>query len=190
VDPDIQGELDRYYAIRADQPFGDTESVSGRVLQPFSLAGQQAAANLLTKAVRALDDGDDVRARALVDRACRLPYDRHEETHPAASEAQMMLFCLVTDTLEDSYEGDTRWLDAAATSSSVTDEVGRAAIRHVLADVDNDYELSRSEHRALRAAIAGLPVRAELHDLRLPPGEIVDVVMSVIETCRAYRAAI
>src|SRR5688572_29610945 len=76
VDADRLDELDRYFAERANAPFGDLELASGRTLQPFSIAGQQAASNLLVKASRALDDSDTERARAYVDRAVRLPYDR------------------------------------------------------------------------------------------------------------------
>ncbi|MGL5810325.1 MAG: hypothetical protein ACRCYQ_10300 [Nocardioides sp.] len=63
--------IDKYLAV--DQPFGDFELASNRTLQSFSRAGQQAADNLLSKADRALADGDLERARGFVDRAARLP---------------------------------------------------------------------------------------------------------------------
>jgi hypothetical protein len=72
MDQDVLRSLEEYFAGRADRPFGDVESVSGRALQPFSIAGQQAPENLLVKARRALDDGDRDRARSFVDRAARL----------------------------------------------------------------------------------------------------------------------
>jgi hypothetical protein len=58
VNADHLSELDRYFAGRADAPFGDVELASGRTLQPFGIAGQLAASNLLVKAIRALDDGE------------------------------------------------------------------------------------------------------------------------------------
>ena len=55
--------IGEHLAERADRPFGDVESVSGQTLQPFSIAGQQAAANLVGKARRALNESDLHRAR-------------------------------------------------------------------------------------------------------------------------------
>src|SRR5680860_1290776 len=100
MDRDVQETLARHWAEQADRPFGNTDSVSGRTLQPFSLAGQQAARNLLTKARRALDAGDPDRAQGFAERAARLPFDRHEGAAPAAIEGHMELYRLVTDALE------------------------------------------------------------------------------------------
>lgn len=190
VDADRLGELDRYFAERANTPFGDLELASGRTLQPFSIAGQRAASNLLVKASRALDNGDSERARAYVDRAVRLPYDRHEESRPAAMEAHMALFCLVTDALEDSEEEDSRWLDAALTVLAAADEAGRRTMRDVLTAIDHDYHLSRTERASLRSAAAAVPDRPELRDLDLRPDELGDCVVSVLAVCRDYRAAL
>jgi hypothetical protein len=109
----VRRSLVDYLSGRANRPFGDVESVSGRTLQPFSFAGQRAAENLLAKARRALDDNDVDRASALVDRAIRLPFDEHEGAAPAALAVHMDLFCAVTDALERAEADDSRWLDAA-----------------------------------------------------------------------------
>lgn len=190
MEPDVREAIARYFADGADRPFGDAEAASGRLLQRFSVAGQQAATNLLVKAERALDRGETERARAYVDRATRLPYDRHEETHPVAMEAHMQLFCLVTDVLEESAEDDSDWLNAAVAALSSADEAGRCTMRDVLAAIDQDYQLRRQERRALRAAVDGVPARPELRDLRLSHHELRDAVMSVLEVCRAYRLAL
>lgn len=190
MEPDVREELARYFAGRADRPFGDIESASGRVSQRFSVAGQQAATNVLVKAERALDRGETDRARAYVERATRLPYDRHEEVHPVAMEAHMQLFCLVADVLEESAAEDTRWLDAAVQALSSADEAGRCTMRDVLVAVDQDYQLRTRERRALRAAVDGVPARPELRDLQLPQHDLRDAVMSVLEVCRAYRLAL
>lgn len=190
MDADPLNELDRYFAGRADTPFGDVELASGRTLQPFSIAGQLAASNLLVKAIRALDDGQSERARAYVDRAVRLPYDRHEESHPAAMEAHMALFCLVTDALEDADEDDSRWLDAAIAVQGAANEAGRCTMRDVLVAIDHDYHLSRTERASLRSATAAIPDRPELRDLDLPPPELGDCVVSVLAVCRDYGAAL
>ncbi len=175
---------------RADRPFGDVQATSGQTLQPFSIAGQQAATNLLVKAHRALDDGDNNRARRFVDRAVSLPYDEHECAAPVALATHMDLFCLITDALERSEADDSRWLDAAEEVLDNVDETGRCDMRDVLVAIDHDYEISAEEHRRLRAAVTPIPDRAELRDLRLPSMQLGDHVMSVLRASAHYRATL
>ncbi len=181
--------LGEHFTERADQAFGDVESMSGRTLQPFSIAGQQAAANLLRKARRALDAHDPDRARAFVDRAVRLPYDDHERAAPAAFAAHMELFCLVTDCLEQSAVGDSRWLDAAIAVLAGADEAARCDLRDVLAAIDHDYSLPSSERSRIHAATTSVPARAELRDLPLSSTELSAQVLSILTACGSYRAA-
>lgn len=63
-------------------------------------------------------------------------------------------------------------------------------MRDVLAAVARDYELHRQESASLRAAVADVPVRPELRDLRMDPQEMGECVMSVLAACRDFRAAI
>ena len=182
--------MDALMAERADRPFGDTDLVSGRALQPFSMAGQAAANNLLAKALRALAQGDEVRARAYVDRACRLPFDRHEETHPAAAEVSMVLFLAITDELEDCDADDDSWLAAARAAAEVVDVVGRQELWVLLRVIDQDYDLSKADRSALRTAIEELPPGAELRDQTLSSDELSDSVMSVLKVVRAYEEAL
>jgi hypothetical protein len=182
--------LSEYFAERADRPFGDVESMSGRTLQPFSIAGQQAAANLLTKARRALDDHNPDRARAFVDRAVRLPYDDHEKAAPAAIAAQMELFCLVTGTLEQSAVGESSWLEAAITVLADADEAARCDMRDVLTAIDHDYSLTTLERSRIHSAIASVPPRAELRDLPVHSTELTAHVLSVLTACARYRHAL
>lgn len=189
VVPDPVEELGRYFAKRADAPFGDLELESGRTLQPFCIAGQRAASNLLAKAIRALDNDEPDRARSYVDRAVRLPYDRHEQSHPVATEAHMVLFCLVTDELETAEEDDSRWLEVAITAQASASEEARCTMRDVLMAVDHDYNISRAERAVLRSATADVLERPELRDLDLAPDEMGDCVMAVLDLCRAYRSA-
>ena len=83
----VRQRMDSYFQEQANKPFGNVELVSGRTLAPFSRAGLTAAENLLTKAERALADGDLDRATHLIGRATALNYD-HEETTPAAFRGQ------------------------------------------------------------------------------------------------------
>lgn len=190
VDADPLSTLNRYLAERSQSPFGELELASGHTAQRFSVAGQQAASNLLVKASRALDGDETERARAYVDRAVRLPYDEHEQSHPVAMEVHMMLFCLVTDVLENADEDDSRWLDAAIRAQTAADEAGRCTMRDVLVAIDNDYRLKGAERASLRSAIAAVPDRPELSDLDLGPGELGEHVMSVLAVCRDYRVAL
>ncbi len=190
VDEDVLGSLAHYFADRADHPFGDVELLSGQTLQPFSIAGQEAASNLLNKARRALNDGDLERAREFVDRAVQLPYDKHEEAAPVAIAAHMDLFCLVIDTLESAETHDSRWLDCVLKVLATSDESTRCVMRDVLSAIDQDYSLNSGEHAALRAAVAAIPNRPELRDLHLSTTELGDQIMSILALCREYQAAL
>ncbi len=181
--------LEQHFAERAGPPFGNIESISGRTLQPFSIAGQRAAANLLAKARRALSEHDPDRARALVERAVRLPYDEHERAAPAAIAVHMELFCLVTDAAEQSAVGDSRWLDAAIAVLASADEPVQCDMRDVLTAIDQDYELPSPERSRIYSAIASVPARAELRDLRLTSTELSAHVLSILAACGRYRAA-
>jgi hypothetical protein len=187
VDDDLLRSLDTHLREQADRPFGDTQAISGQTLQPFSIAGQQAAENLLSKARRALDNGDASRTRTFVDRAVRLPFDEHEDAAPAALAAQMDLYCLVTDALEVSEADDSRWLDAAEDVLGIADEAGCCELRDVLVAIDHDYSILPHEHRRIRAAIMQIPDRAELRDLKLTSAELGDHVMCVLHVHRHYR---
>lgn len=190
MDPELARSLHAYLADRSDRPFGDVESISGRLLQPFSTAGHLGATNLLDKARRQLDRGDLAGARGFVDRAVGLPYDNDEEAAPAAIAAHMEFFCLVTDTLEEAEPGDSRWLDAAIDVLASADDAARCDLRDVLRVIDHDYSLSSRESSRVRAAISDIPERAELRDLDLDSTDLGDQVMSVLIACKDYVTAL
>lgn len=188
-DSDAQ-RMEAYFRERADRPFGDAELVSGQTLAPFSRAGLSAADNLLAKADRAMSAGDLQRAGDLIDRAAALTYDRHEQTAPAAYAASMMLFNAVSDALEDSPEGDSRWLDAALEALSATDGWGQSEMRRTLLVVRQDYVIEPSEKRTIAGAAAEVPDRPELADRTLAAHELFAAVTSVLQTLQAYRASL
>lgn len=190
MNDDAWRSLGNLLAARADRPFGEVQWVSDRTLQPFSISGWMGAENLLTKARRAIDAGDLDRARKLVDRAARLPYDDHEQAAPAALAAHMELFNVVTDALEEAYADDSRWLDAALAVLTTADEPARYDMRDVLAAIDQDYALNPPESSRLRSAIAPIPHRAALKDLDLTETALGDEVISILIACEAYRAAL
>lgn len=189
MDADALARVQAHFAALENQPFGNVESVSGRTLQPFSLAGQRAAGNLLAKALRALGAGDESKAGAYVDRAARLPFDPHEQMFPAAGEGTMALFSLVVDALEECEEDDVSWLEAARHAAASADEVGKCELRHTLQAIEADYQLTRRERAALRRLRDSLPEGMELRDRRGDPDELADLIMSVLAVCRDYQTA-
>lgn len=182
--------IEAYYEQLAHRPFGEAELESRRTLSLFSRAGLTAADNLLTKAARALVEGDQERVGHFVNRAVALGYDEHEQTVPAACAAGMLLFCAVTDELEDSEEGDAAWLEAALAAMAAGSGWGQSEMRHVLVTVMQDYAVTPRESQLVRAAIAGVPERTELRDTTMTGLELVEAVTSVLHMLNAYLAAL
>ena len=178
AEDDIYDSFRQFMKDEANRGLGDIPLRSTAALAPISRAQMDAATNLLDKALRALDDGDETKARRFVERAVALPYDDHEETHPAASMVQQQLFSAVVDALED---GGDEWLYAASGTFASAPEQARFCLRDVFRDVLQDYELSDAEQKRLRRLIRDVPERAELRDLDLPAAQLVTVVLEVLE---------
>ena len=175
---DLFDRFRRHMEQEANRGLGDIPLRATAALAPFSRAEMDAAKNLLDKALRALDDGDEARARRFVDRAVALPYDEHEQVHPAAMTAQQQLFVAVTDAIES---GDDEWLDAVIDTFASAPEEARYCLRDVLTSVLQDYELTDGDQRRLRRLIREVPERAELPDLDLPPEQLATAVLDVLE---------
>ena len=190
MERDLERALAAWEAAQVNRGFGDVEFASGRSLQPFSAAGMAAADNLLAKAQRAVRDGDRERAARYIARAVELPFDDHEEAHPAAWQAHMALFTVVTDEVEEAAAGDYRWLDAAIQVLGSAGDRARRDLRDVLSTIDDDYQLEGKERRRLRQAIADVPAGPELNGLALPPEQLAVAVLEVVEACVAYEEAL
>ena len=175
---DLFDRFRRHMEQEANRGLGDIPLRATAALAPFSRAEMDAAKNLLDKALRALDDGDEARARRFVDRAVALPYDEHEQVHPAAMTAHQQLFVAVTDAIED---GADEWLDAVIDTFASAPEEARYCLRDVLTSVLQDYELTDGDQRRLRRLIREVPERAELPDLDLPPEQLATAVLDVLE---------
>ncbi|MGH3366207.1 MAG: hypothetical protein ACRDOY_03295 [Nocardioidaceae bacterium] len=182
--------MNAYFQEQADRPFGNVELMSGRALAPFSSAGLTAADNVMAKADRALAGGDLERAGHFIDRAAALNYDEHEKTAPAAFAASMMLFRAVTDALQRSREGDSRWLEAAVQALSSAGGWGQSEMRHLLLVVCQDYGVEPGERRTIEDAVFEVPERADLCDVMLSPAELAEAVTSVLQILQTYRAAL
>ena len=175
---DLFDRFRRHMEQEANRGLGDIPLRATAALAPFSRAEMDAATNLLDKALRALDDGDEARARRFAERAVALPFDEHEQVHPAAMTAHQQLFEAVTDAIED---GGGEWLDAVIDTLASAPEEARYCLRDVLTAVLQDYELSDGDQRRLRRLIRDVPERAELSDLDLPPEQLATAVLDVLE---------
>ena len=176
----------RLLAEEANRGLGDIPLHATAALAPFSRAQMDAATNLLDKALRALDEGDEARARRLVERAVALPFDEHERVHPGAMMAHQKLFVAVTDALEN---GGDDWLGAAIDTFASAPEEAKYCLRDVLTSVLQDYDLSADEQRRLRRLTRDVPERAELPDLDLPPEAMATAVFDVLEGVIHYADA-
>jgi hypothetical protein len=186
AEDDIYELFQQHLAQEANRGLGDIPLRATAALAPFSRAQLAAATNLLDKALRALDLGDEARARRLVERAVALPFDEHEQVHPAAMMAHQQLFVAVTDALEN---GGDDWLNAATDTFASAPEEARYCLRDVLTAVLQDYDVSDGERGRVRRLISGVPERAELADLDLTPEQMASAVFDVLEGVIHYLDA-
>ena len=193
-DDEVDERFARYLAAESNRGFGDIPLRAEAAVSPFSRAKMDAASNLLEKAQRALREGDEERARRMVERAVALPYDEIERAYPAAWQAHMAMFMAVTDAAEEDDGED--WLDAVTDTLAAAAEEARFMLRDCVVDMLQDYELSGQDRRRLREAVGKVPARAELHELDLTPEElsvaILDVLAGVVhfEDSYAERSAL
>ena len=178
ADSDTADRLRQLLEQESNRGLGDISLRATAALAPLSRAQMTAATNLLDKAVRALDDGDEARARRFVERAVALPFDEHERVHPAAMMVHQRLFVAVTEALEDGGDG---WLGAAVDTFASGSEEARYCLRDILMSVMQDYELTVGEERRVRRLISDVPERAELYDLDLAPPEMAATILAVLE---------
>lgn len=102
----------------------------------------------------------------------------------------MTLFNAVTDALERSSEGDSRWLEAAVKALSSTTGWGQSELRCILLVIRQDYEVEPNESHIIGEAVVEVPERAELRDVILPPAELAEAVTSVLQILQTYQAVL
>lgn len=172
-------------------PLGNLNTARGRALQQTSMAIQEGAINLLTKARHAILDGNVERADTFLTRAVTLPFDNFEESTPAGIAATMMLFNLITDEAETSESGEHAWLDAATDVLVETTGTGTADLQRTLATIGADYQLEPREQRVIKHAVADMPDLAELRDIADDDhAELAARVHAVLLVCNAYETAL
>lgn len=188
MDQEMSDRWEAYLRERANRAFGDVDKVSGRTLQPFSLALHQAAENLITKAMRVWRT-DRARGIAYVKRAVALPFDDHEEVFPVVTAAEMRLYTFLSDELEYC-EDEGAWLIAVLGVLQGTEGMARFVLRDVLRAVVESWELPRREQRTLDAALDVIPAHVELRDMPdLTPAELTDIIVEVLDVCTASEDA-
>ncbi|PPK93739.1 hypothetical protein CLV92_10915 [Kineococcus xinjiangensis] len=152
-----------------------------------SFALQAAAENLLAKALHALRDGDEPRARRLAERALALPFDDHEGVVPAWWAVSMLVDDVVVDEMEDSEPDDDAWLTACEEVLATLQGAPADAVRCALAVAVSDHDLPAREARRARAASGGAsPDALLLRELR-EPGEDVDALLGVLRAVLSYE---
>ncbi|TWP34967.1 hypothetical protein [Leekyejoonella antrihumi] len=178
---DASGRSGNAHEERAASPLGDVQRASSRVRRGHSLALQEAAGNLLEKAYQRLQDHDDERAEEYVRRAAAIPWDEQEGSHPAVMDVHLVLFDEVAEAMQDSTQQDLRWLLAAREAIDHLDERPALELARALASLDQDYPVSRLEHRVLRE-IVGSRATAD-YDLTygLTAASSTDEVVATIE---------
>lgn len=103
VDDDRWGAFEAEMARR--NAYGVHPEAKTRALAPMSQAAQDAAENLLDKAINGLLSGDSERAEKFIARAAAIPFDEHEQVWPGPMMADQMLHGFLSDFVED-------WADA------------------------------------------------------------------------------
>lgn len=152
---------------------------SARTQQSNHFTQVDGARNLMVKALRALDHGDDERARHYVQVACKLPYDEREQMHHGPWAAHMELYTRITDAVEETEEGDEDWLDASLELMDRVDGIARRQVGTVLNVLAHSYtglEISASERRRIERAVDA--PRSE-NDLGLEPDADLDAQVAV-----------
>lgn len=168
-------------AFRRGDPYEELEE---RVRRPH----WEMAANVLHKA-RAVLAADPAKAGRYVDTALRLPRDESEQQTPAALEAHMMLYNLVTDAAELD-EGDAAWLDAAIEVMEASGPVLAPEMRVVLHSIGHDYQLPPAELPILRAALTRVRPGPTLDDQDFPDELLKERILEVLALCDRYADAL
>lgn len=151
----------------------------------------EAAANLVAKAVIALEAASQDKAISFIRRAGRLPYDDGGAAAPLALAAHMY----VLQTALDVHElGGGVWVDAAdllLSPAASRNPLAVADFRHVMTVVQHDYRTTQDEDRKLRALIRGRKVATIREMQGLVGEELCAVAVDLLELAVRYgrRAA-
>lgn len=149
--------------------------------QAASSAGLTAAGNLFDKAVGALAQGDEDKARRLAAQAADRPFDDHEGIWPGPWAAHFALFQLVTNEIEEWPEGDHTWIDALEDLAAGASGRQLRELRHLAAVLRQDARLlGVDEHEARQLGrLTGGADPAEQPADEVSEGERADYVLEL-----------
>ena len=171
-----------------DRPLGDVTTPSNLIDAGVSHGLQQAARNLVAKALRAATAGDEARARAYLQRAVQLPFDQHEEVAPSWQAASGLIFDLVSGALECCAESDASWLDAAIIVLDGADTQAADALRATLAAIPESYQLTHAEARRLAAAAGDTNPNAWYDHEPTDHTEQIEAILAVLHAAVTYTS--
>lgn len=166
-------------------PFGDL-TPSARLRQRLSQGSGTACANLLSKAIVALDHGDPEAADRYLRRAASKPFDHHEGVWPVLWEAHMLLHGLVTDTLEQSEYGDSRWLDVSLAVLDGAPASAQDEMLRVLRAIASDYEVEKSELARIARHVGTVTPALPAEDRNIDLEQRRRMAKDVAELCGAF----
>jgi hypothetical protein len=185
MEDEVEHAIRTYRQAERDRPLGGVLLTSHDLVASVSQGQQEAAENLLGKAVRAALADDVDRARRLVERAVALGRDEHEEIGAAWWAAEMLAFNAVSDALEESADGDSGWLDAAETVAAEVDPAGAAAWLGALATLGHPRGVEPVSHREARRCRAAAGEVTPETWAESEPVDAADQVEAVLAVVRA-----
>lgn len=184
----LAGEMRRM----SDRGLGDLQVRSNLAWHAEAGAVDRAAGNLLAKALKALDAGDQERADQFVDRALQLPFNEREEAETALLCAHMMVFSMVTEAFEASAPGDSRWLDAAEAALERCGPDSREDLLETLRIIAREYAVSPAEKRRVHQVAPGDGLVRGIGDVMASrmgaeAATVRRIVVDLLEAVRAVR---
>ena len=150
-------------------PYGIHPAAKTGALSEVSQAAQDAAENLLNKAIDRIAGGDQVGAERFISRAAAIPFDEHQGIWPGPMMADHMLFVMLSDFVEEwadaqAYPEDyesVQWLHEHL--AGIVDDLDAregAALRDVVETMAGDaglLQIDPLEVRGLLAVVKNLP---------------------------------
>jgi hypothetical protein len=146
----------------------------------------RGAVSLLVKVGAAWDVGDEAKSARLLDRAAGMPFVRQESVWPGPYAAHLILFELLTHTVETS-DPDT-WFDAVEATAAGLDDEGRTWLGDALSPVVSDWDLGPGLSRLVSDLIGPRPDEHRWMRDTLDPATVRAGTESVLRTAVSLAA--
>jgi hypothetical protein len=165
-------------------PLGEARRGSMRVERSAEQRLEEAARNLLSKALRGLEAGDEAKARRFAERALDLDRLEDQDEHPATMEVHLLLYMELVRQIHDAEDGDEAWLDHAEQVLVGLDEPASGELRRAL-DAMLEADASPHEARRIRRLATRGAAETSVLDAIADRDERID---GVVATLRAFLA--